>query len=293
MQSVECLSPAKVNLTLRVLGRRADGYHEIESLVARVTLADEVGVAVGEAAGAASSGGHPWRITCSDPAVPTDERNLAWQAAARLAEAAALAPQPLHIHLEKRIPAGMGLGGGSSNAATVLRLLNKIWGLNWPAGRLAEVGARIGSDIPLFLGGPVCILRGRGEQIEPVRARPRGRVVLFLPTLASPTGPVYAAWPAHRPTADRPAISDILACLDDPPTLRAQLFNDLEAAATAVTPALGLLAAHLRARCPVPVCMSGSGAAYFALATDDELPAIRAAVEDSPVPVRTEVADFE
>ncbi|MGD8451332.1 MAG: hypothetical protein PVJ57_05885 [Phycisphaerae bacterium] len=152
-------SPAKINLTLRVVGLRPDGFHEIESLVARVSLHDTI------TAHPAPDGRRT--LSCDDPSLPTDRGNLALRAADELARATG-SDFGVHLELAKRIPAGAGLGGGSSNAATTLALLNDLWSLG--VADLARIGAALGSDVPLFFHSPLCILRGRGDQIEDVFA---------------------------------------------------------------------------------------------------------------------------
>jgi 4-diphosphocytidyl-2-C-methyl-D-erythritol kinase len=273
-------SPAKINLTLRVVGRRPDGYHEVESLVARITLCDTVTVAP------RSDRRHT--LTCDDPLLPCDERNLALQAAASLAEAAGIRTG-VHISLQKRIPAGAGLGGGSSNAATVLMLLNKLWRLDLSRDELARIGARVGSDVPLFLHGPVCIVRGRGEQVEDVMEPLAARVVLFLPEFHSTTRAVYEAWDRIDAQPMQPMVSEIVAQFHSPTSLAHLLFNDLEEPAFAAYPELGALAAHLRRACPVPVRMTGSGAAFFFLgAVADEGQPAMGATPAAPGPTPTQ-----
>lgn len=271
MSALSALSPAKINLTLRVGPRRPDGYHDVESLVARVSLADRV-IVEPRAAGALT-------CACDDPAVPADESNLVLRAARRLAERAA-APGGAHVTLEKRIPAGAGLGGGSSNAATTILLLSRLWELNWPRDRLAAIGAEVGSDVPLFFHAPLAILRGRGEVVQDVAANLTGWCVLVLPRLHSPTGPVYAAFDALPAPPARVSAAEILRHVGEtrrrpartasPADLSAEhlapwLYNDLEPAAMHVTPALREVSERIRASSGARMHMSGSGAAMFAL----------------------------
>ncbi len=270
MSALRAPSWAKVNLTLQVRGRRADGFHELESLVALVGLADGVTV----------STRHDERVTieCSDLTVPADDTNLAVRAAA-LMRNHARERRGVHIQLEKRIPAGGGLGGGSSNAATVLQLLSDLWRLDLPPTELAELGARLGSDVPLFCRDwPLAIMRGRGERIEPVYAQLRSGILLAVPPIHSPTAGVYQDFAREGKIIERPSPAEIFsrvtrqAHIDplvepivDGVKLRNHLFNDLEPAAGRVTPALAEFAQMLRAESGLPFCMSGSGAAYFCL----------------------------
>lgn len=167
MNSATGESPAKLNLTLRVLGRRPDGYHEIESLVAQVDLCDVVRVGLRDDGRTT--------ISCSDPGIPADETNLALRAARLLLRDSGRDAQGLEIALEKRIPAGAGLGGGSSNAATTLRLVNELLGLGYTNERLAGLGATLGADVPLFFHESPCVVSGIGQTIGPAWPEPYGR----------------------------------------------------------------------------------------------------------------------
>ena len=146
MDTLTRQSPAKINLTLRVVGKRDDGFHEIESLIARIDLCDTVHVSPRD----------DGRLTleCDEPSIPADESNLALKAAAILRDKAA-APQGAHMSLKKRIPAGAGLGGGSSNAAATLMLLNEFWNLGLPNSKLATIGTEIGSSAGID-GSSIC-----------------------------------------------------------------------------------------------------------------------------------------
>lgn len=285
MSALTRQSPAKINLTLRVGARQPDGYHEIESLVARISLCDTVSVAPRSDRRAT--------LECSEPGVPCDERNLALQAALRLADAVGVR-RGVHISIHKRIPAGAGLGGGSSNAASVLLLLNQLWGLGLSNEELARIGARIGADVPLFLHRPVCVVRGRGERVEVVEQPLAARVLLFLPELHCATQAVYATWDRLGSQPQRPPLGDVLAKLHSPADLATRLFNDLEEPAFTVRPELRTLAEHLRKCCPEPVHLTGSGSALFCLS--DALhppPAAERIVRDAPLAVRAVLATIE
>ncbi len=158
--TVSC--PAKVNLFLETRGVRPDGYHEIETVMQAVTLYDTVVLHP------RSKGGIVFR--CSDPSLPSGIDNLACRAAELLGREVSL-PAGVSITLEKRIPYGSGLGGGSSDAAGVLVGLNELFGLGLPRERLCELCARIGSDVAFFVYGGTALCRGRGERVTPVEAR--------------------------------------------------------------------------------------------------------------------------
>lgn len=278
------LAPAKINLTLRVFGLRGDGFHQIESLVALVTLYDRVTVAPREAG--------QRLLLCDDPRLPRDERNLALRAANLLAEEFGVAGG-FELALEKRIPLGAGLGGGSSDAATTLLLLDELWGLQLTRPRLAAVGARVGSDVPLFLHGPVSVMRGRGEQVEPVNRAPAGNVLLIMPELHSATADVYRLWDSLPARLPRPDLAAVLSKIGRPDELGRVLFNDLEEAVLRTNPELARLAAEFRRLIPAPVHMTGSGAAFFCVL--ESAAAGRAAAEairEAGLMVRTEQVSF-
>lgn len=252
-------SPAKVNWTLRVLGPRPDGFHELESLVSAVSLHDDL---------CFSSRPEGAAIACDDPAVPTGSDNLIARAAAALARASGVS-RGFSCRVTKRIPLGGGLGGGSSNAAATLRALNEAWELHWPVERLVPVAASVGSDVPFFLYGGSAMMRGRGERIEPVHAPFDGWIVLLLPGLHVATPAVYAecrrmyfsgyGTPPGVESLDAAGVCEIR----DAARRMEQTFNMLEEPAMRVCPPLRTLldeAARLAGR---PVRLSGSGSSLF------------------------------
>jgi 4-diphosphocytidyl-2-C-methyl-D-erythritol kinase len=166
------LAPAKINLVLEVLGKRDDGYHEIRSLVQTISLCDVISF---ESADAIS-------LECSEPSLQTSD-NLVVQAAELLREVSGC-QRGARIKLEKRIPWGAGLGGGSSDAATALIALNRLWGLRMKTSELVELAARLGSDVPFFIQGGAGLAEGRGEKVTPLEAvAPRWFVLLIPPLL--------------------------------------------------------------------------------------------------------------
>jgi 4-diphosphocytidyl-2-C-methyl-D-erythritol kinase len=185
-RSVVLPAHAKVNLWLRVLGKRPDGFHEVDTRMCPIALADEVSVED------AASG--ETRLTCSDPTIPTDESNLALKALRGFEKASGLS-LAWHIHLEKRIPHGAGLGGGSSDAATVLQAVNRLSGSPLSPAQLHEIAASLGSDVPFFLHGRACDASGRGEVLAPVRNFPwELPLVLIKPPFGISTPWAYQRW---------------------------------------------------------------------------------------------------
>lgn len=252
-QTVCLRAAAKVNLTLHVLGRRPDGYHDIVSWVAPINLFDTLTVRT-------SSAGLSCR--CDMPDLPLDDGNLVVRAV-RLAAETAGRTADVEIDLHKRIPISAGLGGGSSDAAATLRALARLWRLDWPMARLQDLAARLGSDVPLFLAGGQCIVRGRGEIVEPVEQPWRGYCVLLIPPFGVSTQRAYAAFSPSvaRSTQEKPTELAALPAA----RLRPRLFNDLEPAAFRVEPRLAALHAAVDGLEGVPVRVTGSGSALFAI----------------------------
>ena len=265
-RSISLEAPAKLNLSLAVLARRADGYHDIESLMVGVTLADTIVVRATDASGIVLRLRYGPGLAGSPLAadVPAGPDNLVVRAAAALAAEAGLG-RGLHIDLVKRVPAGSGLGGGSSDAAAVLRGAARAWGLDWGPERLAAIGAGIGSDVPFFFAGGPAVARGRGERLEPVPAIPPLPVVIARPAAGLSTAAVYAE---SRPDAARRGDAGRLAAALAHGGLRAALpllHNALEEPARRLCPDVDrLLAAFARAGAACPR-LTGSGSACFAL----------------------------
>jgi 4-diphosphocytidyl-2-C-methyl-D-erythritol kinase len=263
-----CLAaPAKINLDLLVGPRQADGFHAIDSIVAKVALYDEVVLRP------RGDGRIALQVRGADCGPDAD--NLAARAARLLADAAG-APggagpaggRGVEIFLSKFIPPGMGLGGGSSDAAAVLDGLNELWQLAIPADRLAELAAQLGSDVPLFLGPPAARMTGRGERLEPVTVHPF-IAVLHMPQIACSTADVYRQFDrlpgAGRPIAEREAM-DLAG--SPPSAWRGRMRNDLALAAYEVSAELRRLALMLRRTLRQRVALTGTGSALFVLCDD-------------------------
>ena len=249
-------APAKVNLTLRVVGVRPDGYHDLESVVAAVGLLDRLRFEPAD----------DLDLVCGDAAVPPGDDNLVMKAARLLRESCGTR-QGARVYLEKHIPSGRGFAGGSSDAAAALAGLNALWQCGRTPAELAALGARLGSDVPLFFSSPVAVMRGRGERIEPVEAQPPWWLALAWPGYGNPTADVYAAYDRlPPPDARRPGATEILKRLEGPARRAAAfLVNDLEPAARTLRPGAPGVRALLERAGAAAVGMTGSGSAYFAL----------------------------
>jgi 4-diphosphocytidyl-2-C-methyl-D-erythritol kinase len=249
---------AKINLHLEVAGRRDDGYHELRTVFQTISVADEITVARRRAAGV------ELRVEGAD--LPSDARNLAFRAAARFLAERAPSAAGVAIELRKRIPAGGGLGGGSSNAATVLRALERLFRLPTDAEWLRRVGRDLGADVPFFFVGGTAIGRGRGDEIEPLvdAPAPRGVLVLMAPDFGLSTAAVFAAlapvpsrgaaafaWPPQGADA-----GDFAGWIGE---------NVLEDPAFRLRPELGALYTAAVRSGARRVRMSGSGSSLFAL----------------------------
>lgn len=253
-QLVQCRAPAKINMTLAVLGRRADGFHDIESWVVPIRLYDRLTITAADHLSLL--------LEPAEADLPSDQNNLAWRAAEAVAHEAGCEPNVM-IQLEKSIPVAAGLGGGSSDAGAVLRGLNQLWALGWSKGRLSEIAARLGSDVPFFVEEGQAVIRGRGERVEPVASGWGGWVVLVIPPFGVSTKQVYERWSGGPASASRDvfgtwAQGDSRGC-------GAGLFNDLEPAAMACEPRLADLQKTLSGPGGSPVHMSGSGSCLFTI----------------------------
>ncbi len=262
------IAPAKINLALHVTGRRDDGYHLLDTLVTHGGSADRVSV---RRLDAVAPAGEPLPITLAivGPAatgLEADADNLVLRAARLLdVEARRLgrAIFPVALTLEKHLPIASGIGGGSSDAAATLRLLDRVWGLDLGRARLAEISLPLGADLPMCVWGEPLRARGIGETIEILPPLPRFRLVLANPGVAVATPAVFRALTVrdNPPMPEVPErFADVAALVDWLGGTR----NDLEAAAITVAPAIAETLAEMRSR---PGCllarMSGSGATCF------------------------------
>ncbi|NQT88897.1 4-(cytidine 5'-diphospho)-2-C-methyl-D-erythritol kinase [bacterium] len=248
--------PAKVNVHLEVLRRRADGYHDIDTVMQAIDLWDDLRLEPAP----------DLQLACSDPALPTDERNLVFRAALALREAAGCAAGA-HLRLTKRIPDRAGLGGGSSDAAGALAGLNRLWGLGLSTDALRQVAERVGSDVAFFLTGGAARCTGRGERVEPLPTPWRPCFVLVCPDVGVSTPEAYGrlSFPL-TPVGPDGTILRRRMISGDVAGVGLALFNRLESPAFDMHPALREGKARLaETGLFAGVLMSGSGSALFGL----------------------------
>jgi 4-diphosphocytidyl-2-C-methyl-D-erythritol kinase len=260
LEAVKQFAPAKINLYLHILGRRSDGFHELETLMAPISLGDTLDVDLIPASVGTASAAGTIEFTCSDPALSDAQDNLATKAARIFLEEFKLTTG-VRIHLEKAVPVGAGLGGGSSDAAAVLLALRALTRIDCPDAKLAELAARLGSDIPFFIYRSPAICRGRGEIIEPVRLQESYQGLLVHPGFGVPT-----PW-AYKTYARNPGQGESGRAFPPDFTLR----NDLEPPAFSKYPWLPTVKSWFQKQpWTLDSLMSGSGSSVFALTRSGE-----------------------
>ena len=249
-------APAKINLDLLVGPVRPDGFHPLDSLVARVSLCDDVELSL--------RSDDRFVLVCEGFDCGPSQGNLAMKAAMALGRA--VGRSGVTIKLSKRIPPGMGLGGGSSDAAAVLKGLCQLWDTDAEGDDVMSLAAGLGSDVPLFLGAPMQRMTGRGERLEPVTIHPF-TAVLILPSFGCSTAAVYAGYDESPHPIGAQLGAGMMA--SQPPSVwREQLVNDLAEPARLVCPPLADLQDRLAGAVAAPVHVTGSGSGMFVLCDD-------------------------
>lgn len=261
-------APAKLNLFLAVTGRRPDGYHDIASVMVAVALYDTLQVV---------PGGEGIRVVCNTPGVPSDRRNLALRAAEAFCTAAAR-PAAATIHLHKCIPVGAGLGGGSSDAAAVLRGLNRYWGSPLSARQLHRLAVGIGADVPFFLSARPSLATGIGDRLRPYPGLPPASVLIVYPGVAVSTAAVYERFGRVKmrltTCQKKSKVSALKARAFD---FARDLCNDLEPIAGSLCPVVLEAKTALQEAGANGALMTGSGSAVYGLFDDDRQTARAAA----------------
>lgn len=247
---------AKINLTLHVHGRRADGYHEISTILQTITLRDRLTFE--------RLPDERLELVCSAADVPADETNIVHRAATALRAHCGLR-LGARVALEKKIPAGGGLGGGSSDAAVALLGLARLWDLKISGRELVEIGARLGADVPFFFTGGTALGTGTGTDIRPLEDAPKRRLLVVTPDIKVSTAEAYKALNSHALTKEDSAvmlpISRVEADFSD--SLRGELSNDFEAVVFRLYPEIARVKNALLAAGARRAMLSGSGASVF------------------------------
>jgi 4-diphosphocytidyl-2-C-methyl-D-erythritol kinase len=255
-----CVAPAKINLVLEVLGKRADGYHEIRSLVQTINLCDVLSFELADKTS----------FECTEPSLQTSD-NLVVQAAELLRKISGY-EKGAKIKLEKRIPWGAGLGGGSSDAATSLSALNRLWKLKLTTSDLVEQAARLGSDVPFFIHGGIALIEGRGERVTPLAASVPGWFVLLMPPLPKMPGKtqqLYSRLNARHFTGGQFVYRAFRAWSQDRQIAPPLLFNVFDKVAFDAFPGLEDYRKSFEEIGAKDVHLVGSGPALFAPADDE------------------------
>lgn len=251
---IRVLAPSKINLFLRVLGKREDGYHEIISLVDIVSLCDVIHVKEIE----------------HDAVFVTDEQGILEEGEGNsvyrmlmLVKQRFGIRKGMSVHIEKHIPIGGGLGGSSTDAAEVLKIVNRLWHLGLSLEEMVELGKEVGSDVPLFLYGLPCLIRGKGERVEPFHIPPLTYLIVY-PGVPSIAREVY-----EKITPQGGSIEVGFEVLRDRDQVYSMLHNDLEAPAMLLHPVIGEMKAELKRCGAAGVLMCGSGSSVFGIFEND------------------------
>ncbi|MBO7253064.1 MAG: 4-(cytidine 5'-diphospho)-2-C-methyl-D-erythritol kinase [Oscillospiraceae bacterium] len=258
---------AKLNLTLDVLGKREDGYHDLQSVMQTISIRDDIEIDVGT--------GKPWKLLCTDESIPADERNLAWKAAKIYCDTMKKDPDGLEIRIHKRIPSGAGMGGGSADAAAVLRALNRHFGNPLSILALAELGAQVGSDVPFCTICGTAMVEGRGERLRKLPDMPDCIFVVCKPEFSVSTPELYKkideAVIAHRPN-NKAMESALLA--GDLSQVAGNLCNVFDPVVTEDHLELNYIKSICNTYGALNQQMTGSGSAVFAIMSEFEHAAV-------------------
>lgn len=278
--AVKALSPAKINLFLAVTGRREDGYHDLVTLMCPVSMADILWITPQPAS---------IRVACDHPGVPQNEGNLAFQAAERYFKKAHIRAG-VNIVIDKKIPPGSGLGGGSSNAATVLKVLNRQYGHPLPQAQLAEIATGLGADVPFFLFSGAAVARGIGERLTPYEGLSPMSAVLVYPGFGVSTAQVFGQLNL--------ALTKCGKKIKAFPLIRKgfdaahHLCNDLETVTADLYPEISAVKRALMQQGASGALMSGSGSTVFGLFADPDHACRAARALSSHEPWQVHVADL-
>lgn len=252
---------AKINLTLDVLGVRPDGYHDLKSVMQTVSLCDDIEIDIGT--------GKAWCLKCEADGVPLDARNLAWKAATVFFEDAGIDPDGIEIRMEKRIPSQAGLGGGSSDAAAVFRALNRHYGMPMTTQQLADLSAKVGSDVPFCVLGGTVMVEGRGEFVRKLPDMPDCTIIICKPEFPVSTPALYKKLDDCEITKhpDNDAMEAAILA-GDLAAIAKNVHNVFDPVVAAEHPEIDHIKSVCAAYGALAQQMSGSGSATFAIMPD-------------------------
>ncbi len=258
---------AKINLTLDVLGKREDGYHDLKSVMQTISIRDDIEIDVGT--------GKPWCLKCDKEGIPTDERNLAWKAAKIYLDTVGKDPDGLEIRITKRIPSEAGLGGGSADAAAVLRALNRHYGEPLSILALAELGAQVGSDVPFCTLCGTAMVEGRGERLRKLPDMPECVFVVCKPDFSCSTAELYKKLDesAIAKHPDNQAMESALLA-GDLGKVAENIWNVFDPVVTADHLELNYIKSIFNSYGSVAQQMTGSGSAVFGIMPNFEYAAV-------------------
>ena len=258
---------AKINLTLDVLDKRPDGYHDLKSVMQTISIRDDIEIDVDT--------GKPWSLHCSQEGIPTDHRNLAWKAAEVFFEAAKIEPNGIEIRITKRIPMEAGLGGGSADAGAVLRALNRHYGHPFSILALSELGSMVGSDVPFCTLCGTAMVEGRGEKLRKLPNMPDCCIVVCKPDFSASTPELYRTLDntviGKRP--DHQSMESALVA-GDLSQVAANIWNVFDPVVTKDHLELNYIKSIFNSYGAIGHQMTGSGSAVYAIVPEFEFAAV-------------------
>ena len=258
---------AKINLTLDVLGKREDGYHDIKSVMQTISLRDDVEIDIGT--------GKPWKLLCEQENIPTDETNLAWKAAEVFFAATGKDPDGIEIRITKRIPVEAGLGGGSADAAAVLRALNRHYEMPLSLPALAELGGQIGSDVPFCVLCGTAVVEGKGDRIRKLPDMPDCIFVVCKPEFSVSTAELYRKLD-EKVIGKRPEhqLMESAFLAGDLEQIVTNVYNVFDPVVTEENLELNYIKSIMNSYGAVGMQMTGSGSAVFGICSNFENAAV-------------------
>lgn len=261
MKTLSCLAPAKINLYLDVLSKRPDGFHEVETLMQSVSLADSLSMTFDHVGGDAFE---------SNAGLPNDDTNLCWKAVKTFYAVSKIHRESILISLEKKIPMGAGLGGGSADAAAVLRLMNEYYGSEFSDSELCEMAAAIGSDVPFCVSSHAALAMGRGERIIPIDSKLHFSCVIVMPELSISTPMMYRRIDEFGISAKK-KINDAVSALKSSnySLLLNSMYNIFEIPAFTAYPELRKIKNDILDSGADQALMTGSGSAIYGMFVDE------------------------